>query len=109
MDRRMVTPSSSPKRKRNWRKRNGVMQKRKKGLRTVQKLVSKLLASIKRLPTGDGTINTSSRRASYAKTKSYVSRVCTSRIWFRTTVWQKPSRMSDGVSLSDNLSTKRHG
>src|SRR5258706_10353478 len=109
MDRRMGTPRSSPKRKRNWRKRNAVTRKSKKGPRTGQKLVSKWLASIKRLPTGDETINTSSRLASYAKTKSSASRVCTSRIWSKTTAWQKPSVTWVGLSLSDNLSTKPHG
>src|SRR6266568_3145556 len=95
-------PGSSPKMQRNWRKHNAVTQKRKKVQRTVQKLVLRLLASIKRWQIADETINTNSRLASYAKTKSYASRVCKSSIWSKTTVWRKRSVTSVGLSLSDN-------
>jgi putative transposase len=80
-------PNSLPRTKRNWRKHKDGMHARKKTPRTGTRLVSKSLASIRRLQTADETINTSSRLASYAKTKSYVSRACKSRIWSKTTVW----------------------
>src|SRR6266550_9404788 len=46
---------------------------------------------------GGVTLNTSSRQRSYARTKSYVSRVCTSRIWYKTTSLPRPSLMWDGI------------
>jgi transposase len=82
------------------------LEKKKKGSKNRKKA---RLTLIRRLPIDGVTINISSRLASYAKTKSYASRVCKSSTWSKTTVWRKRSVTSAGLNLSDNWSTKPHG
>src|SRR6266487_233473 len=53
--------------------------------------------------------STSSRHALSMKTKSFAWRAWPSRIWSRTTRWQRPSVMSDGASLSANWNTSPNG
>src|SRR2546425_884895 len=104
-----VIPSSLPRMKRNWLKLRDSMLRRKKAPRTEIKRVSRLLVFTLVFVIDDRIINTNSRLRSYAKTKLSVSRVLPSRIWYRTTNWQRPSLMWDGASWYDNSHTKHSG
>src|SRR5450755_942623 len=102
-------PRFFAKDERNWRRHNvdtpGNAKAPRTGTRPGRRLPEYTLA----LPRGGVITNTNSRPRSYARTRSYASRVCPSRTWCTTTASPSPSLMWGGASSCGSWNTKRCG